>query len=83
MLIAVNVNTFISCQEPCEILPESDSVEQLISSGLIGVQNKLYNLLPYYTTGSTGYLNLPGDTSCIMLSQIAKLTTGLILLIYL
>lgn len=77
LLIAVNVNAYIPYQKPVEITQESGSVEQLISAKLSSFQNKLDSLFPASKKESTGYLNLVGDTSGLMLSQITKLTLEL------
>lgn len=77
LLIAVNVNAYIPYQKPVEITQESGSFEQLISAKLSSFQNKLDSLFPASKKESTGYLNLVGDTSGLMLSQITKLTLEL------
>jgi len=77
ILIAVNVNAYIPYQKPAEIVPETGSVEQLISARLTSFQNKLESLFPTNKKESTGYLNLVGDSSNLMLTQITKLTLEL------
>jgi len=77
VLIAVNVNAFMPNRKPVETVAEPGSVEQLFSNKLSSFQNKLESLFPAGKKGSTGYLNLVGDTSGLMISQITKLTLEL------
>ncbi|MEA3443132.1 MAG: patatin-like phospholipase family protein, partial [Bacteroidota bacterium] len=74
ILIAVNVNAQIPYQKPKVNNPDWGYLEKLNSSKLISFQKKMSNLFPDHKKDSIGYFNLIGETSSLMLSQIAKLT---------
>jgi NTE family protein len=76
-MIAVNVNAYIPYQKPAVEAPELAYIEQLNSGKLSFFQSRLNMLFPASRKESTGYFNLIGESSSLMLSQITKLTLQL------
>lgn len=81
ILIAVNVNAQIPYTKPIIDHPDLGYFEKLTNGKLNDFQKRLTSFFPAHThkkenTG-VGYFNLIGETSSLMLSQIAKLTLKL------
>jgi len=76
ILIAVNVNAHIPNSKSTSG-QEWNHLEELTSGKLRGFQKKLAKLVPIHKKESIGYFHLIGDTSSLMLSQIATLTLEL------
>ena len=74
ILIAVNVNAHIPYQKLTVEDPELGYLEQLTSGKLSCFQSKLAMLFPANKKENTGYFNLIGESTSLMLSQITKLT---------
>ncbi len=77
IMIAVNVNAYIPYQKLAVDAPELASIEQLNTGKLSFFQSRLNMLFPASKKESTGYFNLIGESSSLMLSQITKLTLQL------
>jgi NTE family protein len=74
MLIAVNVNAKIPYHRATVDNPDWGYLDKLTSGKLNGFQKDLSKLVTVNKKESTGYFNLIGETSSLMLSQISKLT---------
>lgn len=74
ILIAVNVNAPIPYQKPINDDSEWKYYDRFVRGKLQSFQKKFTRLVPANKKENTGYFNLIGETSSLMLSQIAKLT---------
>jgi len=74
ILIAVNVNAQIPYQTPIGHHSDWRFFENRIHGKLNRFQRKLTKLVSHNNRDNVGYLNLIGDTTYLMLSQISKLT---------
>jgi NTE family protein len=77
ILVAVNLNANIPYKKPIIVDPDRGLLEKLTRSKLIGFQRNLTKLFPVNKKGNMGYFNLIGETTSLMLLQIAKLTLEL------
>jgi NTE family protein len=74
ILIAVNVNAQIPHQTSMDHNAEWRFFEKRIHGKLNRFQRKLKKLVTHNNKNNVGYLNLIGDTTYLMLSQISRLT---------